>query len=72
MAIISKKKIPFPISPRLRTYLKDHEREKRIGITYNDLTGTKTVLPFMTNTVKIHFGKRCYFQLQKVNRSMKG
>ncbi len=38
MAIISKKKIPFPISQRLRTYLKEQEREKRIGITYIDLT----------------------------------
>ncbi len=38
MAIISKKKIPFPINPQLRTYLKDQEREKRLSITYQDLT----------------------------------
>lgn len=38
MAIISKKKIPFPISSPLRAYLKEHEREKKIGITYHDLT----------------------------------
>lgn len=37
MAIISKKKIPFLVSARLRSYLKDQEREKPIGITYNDL-----------------------------------
>ena len=38
MAIIHKKKIPFPISSCLRGYLRDQEREKPLPISYTDLT----------------------------------
>ena len=38
MAIIHKKKIPFPISRCLRGYLNDQEREKILPISYADLT----------------------------------
>ena len=38
MAIIHKKKIPFPINSCLRGYLKDQERERPLSITYQDLT----------------------------------
>ena len=38
MAIIHKKKIPFPISPCLRGYLSEQEREKTLPISYADLT----------------------------------
>jgi hypothetical protein len=37
MALISKKKIPFKISPRLRKYLLKYEREKELPLRYNDL-----------------------------------
>ena len=37
MALISKKKIPFKISPRLRKYLRIHRREINLPIQYNDL-----------------------------------
>jgi hypothetical protein len=37
MAIIKKKKIPYPISACLRAYLRNQEREKQIQITYEDL-----------------------------------
>jgi hypothetical protein len=38
MAIIHKKKIPFPINSRLRGYLHDQERERSLSVTYKDLT----------------------------------
>ncbi len=38
MAIIHKKKIPFPICKRLRSYLYEQEREKPLPISYGDLT----------------------------------
>jgi hypothetical protein len=38
MAIISKKKIPYAVSTKLRNYLKEQERAKRIAITYGELT----------------------------------
>jgi hypothetical protein len=38
MAIIHKKKIPFPISSGLRGYLREQEREKQLSISYQDLT----------------------------------
>ncbi|MGI9541633.1 MAG: hypothetical protein ACR2MX_00155 [Cyclobacteriaceae bacterium] len=38
MAMISKKKIPYSISPSLRSYLKKHERETSVTISYTDLT----------------------------------
>ncbi|MDN5203305.1 hypothetical protein QQ008_18100 [Fulvivirgaceae bacterium BMA10] len=37
MALISKKKIPFKISPGLRRYLKEQEREVVVPIRYSDL-----------------------------------
>ena len=37
MALISKKKIPFKISPRLRKYLRVHGRELNLPIQYTDL-----------------------------------
>ena len=37
MAIIHKKKIPYPISSCLRGYLHDQERKKQLSITYDDL-----------------------------------
>ena len=38
MAIIHKKKIPFPINSRLRGYLHEQEREKQLSVSYQDLT----------------------------------
>lgn len=38
MALISKKKIPFIISPRLRKYLQKYGREKELPLQYEDLT----------------------------------
>lgn len=38
MAIIHKKKIPFPVSSNLAGYLRDQEREKQLHVTYQDLT----------------------------------
>ena len=38
MALIHKKKIPFPISACLREYLSDHERDKQLPVSYRDLT----------------------------------
>jgi len=38
MAIISKKKIPYPISPGLRNYLKEQERAKRIAVAIQALS----------------------------------
>jgi len=38
MAIIHKKKIPFPTSPCLRGYLRDHERAKSLPVSYQELT----------------------------------
>ena len=37
MALISKKKIPFKVSPHLRKYLRVHGRELNLPIQYNDL-----------------------------------
>lgn len=37
MAIIHKKKIPYPISPCLRGYLQEQERQKLLSVTYSDL-----------------------------------
>lgn len=36
--MISRKKQPYPISDRLRTYLERHDRELRLPIRYEDLT----------------------------------
>jgi len=45
MAIISKKKISFPISPSLRTYLQEHAREMKSPISYKDLTRYDSSIP---------------------------
>lgn len=37
MALISKKKIPFPISEALRKYLKTYRRESKLPLKFNDL-----------------------------------
>jgi len=42
MAIISKKKKPFPISDGLRTYLRDYDRETPTSISYTDLKRADT------------------------------
>jgi hypothetical protein len=42
MALIHKKKIPFPISDCLREYLSEHEREKHLPVSYRDLTRYST------------------------------
>jgi hypothetical protein len=38
MALISKKKIPYKISPKLRKYLQKYGREKELPLKYSDLT----------------------------------
>ena len=48
MALISKKKIIYPINEPLRSYLKDHERE-RSAIKYTDLTRYRTSIPLYDN-----------------------
>lgn len=45
MAIISKKKIPFPISLPLKKYLQDHDREVKSPIKYGDLTRYDNSIP---------------------------
>ncbi len=45
MAIISKKKIPFLISPALRGYLKEHDRTMASPIKYSDLTRYDNAIP---------------------------
>ena len=45
MAIISKKKIPFPISEELRTFLYKYNRHKDIAIHYQDLTRFNDAMP---------------------------
>jgi hypothetical protein len=45
MAIISKKKKIFKISPYLREYLQTYGREQNIGIQYNDLTRYTSSIP---------------------------
>lgn len=45
MAIISKKKIPFPISPALRSYLKEHDRAMESPIKYSDLARYDNSIP---------------------------
>ena len=45
MAIISKKKIPFPISPYLKRYLQEHDREIKSPIKYSDLTRYDNSIP---------------------------
>lgn len=45
MAIISKKKIPFKISPYLRNYLIEHGRHENIPLKYHDLTRYDNSIP---------------------------
>ncbi len=45
MAIISKKKIPFAISERLRNYLKKYDRLISLPIKYSDLTRYNNSIP---------------------------
>ena len=37
MNLISKKKVPFPISDRLRKYLRQYGRDVKIDLKYKDL-----------------------------------
>lgn len=50
MAIISKKKIPFLISPALRSYLKEHDRTMASPIKYSDLTRFDNAIPLYDRT----------------------
>lgn len=45
MALISKKKIPFKISPRLRKYLAKYGRERALPIKYSDLLRFDNAFP---------------------------
>ncbi|MGL1887986.1 MAG: hypothetical protein OCD76_15835 [Reichenbachiella sp.] len=45
MAIISKKKIPYDISPRLHKYLKKYERDVNVPIQYSDLMRYNNGIP---------------------------
>jgi len=46
MALITKKKIPYKISPRLRRYLTKYGREKDLPIKYSDLLRYDNSFPF--------------------------
>ncbi len=46
MALITKKKIPFKISNRLRKYLTKYDREKELPIKYSDLLRYDNAFPF--------------------------
>ncbi len=46
MALITKKKIPFKISNKLRKYLTKYDREKELPIKYSDLLRYDNAFPF--------------------------
>ena len=45
MAVISKKKIPYPVSPALRKYLLKYDRETNLRIEYDDLQRYDNSIP---------------------------
>ena len=45
MAIISKKKVPFPISSHLRSYLRKYDREMDLPVFYADLLRYNNSIP---------------------------
>jgi len=47
MAVISKKKTPYPISPGLRAYLRHNGREAKLPIAYTDLLRYDNSLPLL-------------------------
>ena len=51
MALITKKKIIYPINEPLRGYLREHERE-RSAIKYADLTRYSSAIPLYDNEGK--------------------
>ena len=50
MGMISRKKQPYPISPGLRAYLRQHRREVELPIRYEDLTFYGDTVPVYDKT----------------------
>lgn len=62
MAIISKKKEHYPVSSHLRKYLKRHEREIEIPLSYNDLTRYNNSIPLYDPSGKDTLWETIFFQ----------
>lgn len=62
MAIISKKKIPYPISEHLRTYLKKYERLISLPLTYLDLRRYDNSIPLYDRHGNDTFWETVFFK----------
>ena len=61
MALITKKKVPFKISQKLRKYLTKYGREKELPIKYTDLLRFDNAFPLYDkkgNSFSLHSKKK--------------
>lgn len=74
MALISKKKIPFPVSPSLRTYLKKYARATDMPIFYEDLLRYDNSVPLYDKKGKDTLWETVFYSqsdMAHINQSLK-
>jgi len=74
MAIISKKKITYKISPALRAYLKKHERDIPLPINYKDLLRYDNAIPLMDKHGKDTLWETVFYpqdDMKEIHHSLK-
>ncbi len=67
MVLISKKKIIYPVSERLKSYLTNHGRQIKIPITYNDLTRHNNAIPLYDSDGKDTLWETLFFPQDDMN-----
>ena len=74
MALISRKKKIFKVSPPLRKYIEVYGRGKRLGIQYEDLTRYNSSIPLLDKNGKDTLWETVFFpdsELGPINKSLK-
>ncbi|MFY0688786.1 MAG: hypothetical protein JXQ90_16550 [Cyclobacteriaceae bacterium] len=74
MALISKKKLTYPISPELRTYLRRYAVDVDLSIEYNDLTRYDNSIPLYDSHGNDTFWETVFYpqdEMKEVHHSLK-
>jgi hypothetical protein len=74
MALISKKKLTYPVSDYLRVFLKEHEREEAIPIKYQDLLRYDNSIPLYDKKGSDTLWETVFYpqsEMEHINESLK-
>ncbi|WP_426490703.1 hypothetical protein [Hymenobacter sp. 102] len=72
MTLVSKKKIPYAIRPRLRAYLHQYDRETQLPVTYQELTRFTGSFPLLNRQGRDTLWETVYYEPQALRELSEG